>query len=480
MIGTTNRQTSLFYVVFGGEASLIKDDLLEPIDALLDDEALIELVREKLGQRRPQSARLGRKGIAPDRLLRLAVLKHIKQWSFRELEREVRCNLVYRRFTRFDHDRIPDFSNLSRAMAALGPETVEQIHARVVQIARLRSVAPGRRLRTDTTVVETNVHYPTDSTLLGDGIRVLQRSMKRIADECEKAAVKVVDHSRTAKRRIMEIHTAARALTDAGKAKMKDSYGRLLIVASGVVRQAESLGRKLAEGAIRITGDETRVVAAAMNLDHFVPLAKRVIEQTKARIFDGNTRFESKLLSLFETHTVAIRKGKAHKPTEFGRLVRLDEVEHGVVSNYSVADGNPADVTAFKPAVSQHVEIFGRAPEMATGDRGFFSAANEREAQNAGVKRVVLPGRGPLSKSRKAKQHERWFKRALKWRAGIESRIATLKHCFDMARIRYKGDGGFKRGVGWSVIAQNLASIARVERGRAKKGHGDVEHKRAA
>lgn len=481
MIGTTKHQASLFYIAFGGEASLIKDDLLEPLDALLEDQELIDMVREKLGQRRPQSKRLGRTGIAPDRLVRLAVLKHLKQWSFRELQREVRCNLVYRRFTRFDHERIPNFSNLSRAMAALGPETVEQIHARVVQIAHSRRVAPGRRLRTDTTVVETNIHYPTDSTLLGDAIRVLQRSAKRIAGECAPCSVQVVDHSRTAKRRIMEIHTAARSLTEAGKAKMKNSYGRLLSVARSVVRDAQALSDQVAKGALKIIGNEKRVLGAAMQLEHFVPLAKRVIEQTKARVFDGNVRFEGKVLSLFETHTVAIRKGKAHKPTEFGRLVRVDEVENGIVSHFVVTDGNPADVTGFKPAVSQHVEIFGRAPQLATGDRGFFSAANERQAQDAGVQRVVLPGRGPVSATRKKKQKERWFRRGLKWRAGIESRIATLKHCFDMARVKYKDDRGFKSGVGWSVIAHNLVSIARLQKAHAiKENKENAKHKAAA
>jgi IS5 family transposase len=177
---------------------------------------------------------------------------------------------------------------------------------------------------------------------------------------------------------------------------------------------------------------------------------------------------------------VAIRKGKAHKPTEFGRLVRLDEVENGIVSNFSVANGNPSDVTGFTPAVSQHVKTFGHAPRMATGDRGFFSAANEREAEAAGVNRVVLPGRGPLSEARKVKQKKRWFKRGLSWRSGIEARIAVLKHRFDMARVRYKGDAGFRRGVGWSVIAQNLAAIARVEKVRDRKGKSDAERNRAA
>src|SRR5436190_17408762 len=131
-----------------------------------------------------------------------------------------------------------------------------------------------------------------------------------------------------------------------------------------------------------------RVIVAEGQLRHFVPLAKRVVAQTKARVFGGDNHVDGKVLSLFEEHTQVIRKGKAHKPTEFGRLVRVDEVENGVVSNYEVSVGNPADAGGFVPAVSQHKKRFGRAPRMATGDRGFYSAANERQAMAEGVERV--------------------------------------------------------------------------------------------
>ena len=181
MIGTLTRQSALFYVNFSKQASLIKDDLLEPVDTLLEDPELIELTRESLAGRFPLSPRTGRVSIAPDRLLRSCVLKHIKGWSFRILEREIRSSLVYRRFTRFDDDSIPNYSTFSRNFSLLGDAFVEKIHARVVVQARDEKVATGRKLRTDTTVVESNIHYPTDSSLLADGIRVLTRSLKRIA-----------------------------------------------------------------------------------------------------------------------------------------------------------------------------------------------------------------------------------------------------------------------------------------------------------
>jgi transposase, IS5 family len=182
------------------------------------------------------------------------------------------------------------------------------------------------------------------------------------------------------------------------------------------------------------------------------------------------THFPNKVLSIFEEHTQIIRKGKAHKPTEFGRVVRIDEVENGVVSGYEIKDDNAADTQDWVPALTQHKETFGRAPEIATGDRGFYSAANERAASELGVKKVALPFRGKRSATRRKQEKQPWFRRALRWRAGIEGRIGTLKHRFDMERARYKGDTGFKRSVGWSVITNNLVSIARARVRRAADG----------
>jgi len=195
-------------------------------------------------------------------------------------------------------------------------------------------------------------------------------------------------------------------------------------------------------------------------------LVERVIAQTTARVWGGNRHVAGKVLSLFEPHTQVIRKGKAHKPNEFGRLVRLDEVEHGVVSGYHVLEGNPADTNSFLPALDHHQATFGHAPQMATADRGFFSAANEREAEARGVAKVALPARGPLSKTRAARQKARWFRRALRWRAGCEATISTLKHPFSMVRATYKGEPGFQRYVGWSVITKNLCAIARCQKTR--------------
>ena len=398
MIASTSHQAWLFYSPLARQAALLKDDLLDPVDQLLGDPALLDLVRQCLAKRSPRSTRTGRTGMAPDRLLRCCVMKHLKGWSFRDLERELRSNLVYRRFTHFDADTTPDFSVFSRSFALLSPAVTAEIHQRVLSLACEHGVAQGQKLRSDTTAVESNVHYPTDSSLLGDGIRVLSRSLQRIAHECKNGALAVVDHGRAVKHRLLEIGRAAKCLTEANQERMQDSYQKLLGLTRGVVRQTIEVVQRWTQGRLKVVGKPLRVETQIGQLRHFLPLVENVIRQTKERVLHGNSHGEEKVLSMFEPHTEVIRKGKAHKPNEFGRLVRIDEVENGIVSGYQVLTGNPADTKAWMPALQQHQAGFGRVPEMATADRGYFSAENEREAQALGVKKVALPARGRLSR----------------------------------------------------------------------------------
>jgi transposase, IS5 family len=234
------------------------------------------------------------------------------------------------------------------------------------------------------------------------------------------------------------------------------------------VRQSQQALERLKKGRLPVVGSKLAVFTQMAQLEHFLPLAQKVIRQTKQRVVLGKEAAE-KVLSLFEPHTQVIRKGKAHKPNEFGRLVRLDEVENGIVSGYEVVAGNQADTESWLPALEHHRDCFAKPPEMAAADRGFFSAQNEREAEAMGVKQVVLPGRGPLGEKRAKRQKERWFRRGLHFRAGCEATVAHLKHGFSMLRATYKGERGFKRYVGWSIISKNLFSIARYHEYQKRK-----------
>ena len=305
---------------------------------------------------------------------------------------------------------------------------------------------------------------------MADGIRVLTRGLKRISGACETGALKVVDHRRAAKRRVLEICRAAKTLSEAGRQKLNESYGKLIALTRGLTRQTTQVLAELKAGKLTARADMLlAVLQSEAQLRHFLPLTEKVIAQAQARIFEGQTHHPDKILSLFEEHTVVIRKGKAHKPNEFGRLVRIDEVENGIVSHYDIALNNMADQQQWKPALEGHQQIFDQAPHLATADRGFWSAANETLAEEMGVKRVVLPGRGRLSKQRATRQKERWFRRGQGWRAGIEARISTLKHRFGMFRAYYKGETGFERYIGSCVAAQNLVAIVRTKNAKLKQ-----------
>jgi IS5 family transposase len=279
-----------------------------------------------------------------------------------------------------------------------------------------------------------------------------------------------VNHQRSAKRRVLEICRAAKTQSEAGRQKLQESYGKLIALTGKLTRQTAGVLTEFKAGKLVAKADMLcAVLQAEAQLRHFLPLTRKVMAQAAARIFEGQNYHPDKILSLFEEHTVVIRKGKAHKPNEFGRLVRIDEVENGIVSCYDIAPNNMADQQQWKPALESHLRIFNQAPYLATGDRGFWSAANEALAQELGVKRTVLPGRGRLSRKRAAQQKERWFRRGQGWRAGIEARISTLKHRFGMARAFYKGQAGFERYVGSCVLAQNLVAIVRHKTLQAKE-----------
>ena len=463
MIGKTVRQASLFAFAFFKEAAAISDPVLDPVDPLLEDPALLTLSIQALASRSPGSNKVGRQGIAPDRLLRCVVLKHIKGWSYRQLHRELRASLLYRRFTRFYEDPIPDFSNLCRAFSLFGKQGTQQIHQRIVEQATEAALIAGQKLRTDTTAVETNIHHPTDSSLLADSLRVMSRYLQRIGQGCQESKLRMVNHARAAKYRVLEIGRAARTFTPAGQEQFKQSYKKLIGLTQAVRAQAAAVLKALEAGQLAARPEAfLKVLAAEAALKHYLPLVERVITQSQARIFQAQTRHPDKILSLFEPHSVVIRKGKAHKPNEFGRLVRIDEVEKGLVSNYAVALSNLCDQQQWVPALQAHVQLFGRAPRLAAADRGFWNSANEKAAASLGVEQVVLPGCGRLSASRAARQKQRWFRRGQGWRAGIEARLSTLKHCFGMQRALYKGEIGFERYVGWCIIAQNLVAMSRA------------------
>lgn len=444
------------------------DDLWEgwirKADQVLEDEQLVALVYEALVRRHPHSRTRGRPGTPAEVVLRMLLLKHRRNWSFQVLEWEVRANLVYRQFTRVGAGKVPDAKTLGRQAQALGPEVIQKMQGRMVDIARQNQIATGRRLRVDTTVVETNIHYPTDSSLLGDGVRVLTRVMHGITAVAGEVGTKLRDRSRSVKLRVVEIARASRSKSKQGRQRMQDLYGKLLEASGRVVAQAQQFAQEIADGIKRATDFKKQMALEGMKkeLETMLLLVKHVRQQARERVFGGNTHVEGKLTSVFETTTEIIRRGKASKPTEFGKMIKVQEAEGQIITDYEVYDHRPADSDLLVPAIKIHQQRFGRAPYLVVADAAFYSAGGEKAAHKLGVKRLSVPNRSTHSAERRKLQKKRWFKKGQKWRTGCEGRISVLKRRHGLNRCCYKGDRGMKRWVGLGVIADNLTNIARA------------------
>jgi IS5 family transposase len=341
---------------------------------------------------------------------------------------------------------------------------LKQIHERIVKIALDKGVIAGRRMRVDTTVVEANIHYPTDSTLLGDGVRVLTRTMKKITKIAGAIGTRLCDRSRSVKFRLLEIGRVARAKGAINRDKLKERYSQLLNTTSRVVGQAKRFSAEIVQGVKRAktTMKQLALEGLRHELDEMVPLVKQVMKQTRARIFHGNTRSEGKLVSLFEPSTEIIRKGKASKPTEFGKMVKLQEAENQIITAYEVYAERPSDSDLLIPAIDTHQALLGRVPRLVAADAAFYSARNEAAAKAKGVKRVCIPNRNTKSPERKREQKKRWFRNGQKWRTGCEGRVSVVKRRHGLSRCRYKGPDGMDRWVGFGVIGDNLINIGRA------------------
>jgi IS5 family transposase len=428
-------------------------------DRLLDDEELIDRVFKAQGKRHEYSATKGRAQTPAEMVLRLLLLKHVRNWSFDTLEREVKLNLAYRDFTRIGMGKVPDAKTLARIAQALGGEVIAELHRRLVEIAQEQGVIQGRKLRVDTTVVETNMHYPTDSSLLGDGARVLTRTMKKIETHAGKLKRKVRNRTRSISKRVIAIATASRHKGAEGEAKRKKQYGELLRYTRQILNDTK---RVMAEVEQMPAKRKSGLRGLCEHLTKMAGRVKQVVKQTKARVFGGITQLPGKIVSLFEPHSEIIRKGKASKPTEFGKMVQVQETENQIITHYDIFDRRPSDRDLLIGAVETHQRVLGRVPHLVTADAGYYSRAQEQAVEEQGVKWVAVPNRNTKSVERKKKEHSRWFKKAQRWRTGCEGRISVLKRRHGLSRCRYRGAEGMKRWVGLGVMADTLISMGNV------------------
>jgi IS5 family transposase len=278
----------------------------------------------------------------------------------------------------------------------------------------------------------------------------LGRTGRALAKEFE-------DATAAAKRTARQIGETLRQRTDQAKEAGRQAYGKLIKMTQQTVAHAQQALDHLAHRT------DTTAQRLAATLQTFIPRVEQVIDQTERRIFHAEAvPANEKVVSIFEPHTDIIKRGKENQPVEYGHKVWLNEVDGGIVSHYRVLEGNPPDSQQWEPSLQSHDRTFGHPPHQASGDRGVHSAPNERLATARGVKRVILPQPGHRSKARLRHERSRWFVQGRHWHAGVEGRISVLKRAHGLRRCLDHGWNGFKRWVGWGIIAGNLAVMGRT------------------
>jgi len=442
------------------------DPILKRMSDFLDDQPKIfERVRRDLqrGLKKPDT---GRTAMTPSQVLRSLILMRVKNWDYRELSERIADGYTLRRFTGFNSQRVPKHDAFNRAFNKLRPQTLQALNDLVLKAAVDLGLEDGKRLRVDTTVTETDIHHPTDNTLLWDVVRVLTRLIGRLGKVLPKGIDNFSNRTRCARRRMQEIQrmTARQRPT-----QQKGKYRQLIGITQQVVHNARGVLEKTKDQCAVDPVDDIIIGELRRKIDHYCQLGARVIDQSRRRVLEGEqVPTEEKIYSIFETHTDLIKRGKIQKPIEFGHKIFLAESAHGLITQYRVLEGNPPDHVHVKPSLERHQETFGWAPAWYSSDRGFFSDENIKACPQ--VKLVCIPQRGGKRTSqRQAFERSPEFKKGQRFRAGIEGRISVLFRGRGMKRCLAEGRDRFEVLVGAAVLTNNLMNIAHLLNQKQKR-----------
>jgi len=428
-------------------------ELREMSDFLDQLPEAVRLVHEDLccrGKRRIDPTK-GRDGLAAEQVLRIGLLKQLTGQSYEALAFSLVDSGTYRAFCRIGFDRKPmKKSRLQKNIKRVKAETWEAINKMVILKAKESGIEKGTKARTDCTVVETNIHHPNDSSLLGDCVRVLTRLMRNAK---EKFGLKFTNHRLRAKRRVLGISNAK------SMKKRMPLYRDLILVTEETVSDAKDIVEGLGSVCCETVVDGAIADGIAAELKHFIPLSERVLEQTKRRVLDGEmVPPTEKLFSIFEPHTDIIIKGA--RDIQYGHKVCLTTGASTLVTDVVIESGNPSDSVLAPKMIARHEELFSEVPQQAVFDGGFATRDNLDKLKQMGVKDVVFHKRRGIETDEMASS-KRVYKQLRAFRAGIEATISFLKRSFGFARCTWRSLDSFRAYTYSSVLACNLLVVAR-------------------
>jgi|SRR5438128_600743 len=444
------------------------DPLLKHISAYIDQHPqLIDAVNQRLKDGAKKS-RTGRPGLTAAQVLLSWILMRIKNWDYRELAERIRDGITLRLFTRFYSNPVPKHDAFNRGHNRLTPELIRSLNEHLVRAAVQEGLEDGDALRGDTTVVETDIHHPTDASLLWDMVRVITRHLTRLRKLVPHELPRYPKRTRAAKRRMQELQRMTASQRDH---QQLPKYRELIAITEEALKNARHAVEATTESKGRTLNNVLAIEVLRKQITEFCALGDRVVHQARRRVINNEqVPAAEKIYSIFEPHTALIKRGKTGKPIEFGHKIYLAETRIGLITQYWVLDGNPSDEDHVVKSIQSHKTMFGCAPILYANDRGAYSAENVKFCQEEGVDCVCVPQRGgKKTTEREALENSAEFKQGQRFRAGIEGRISVLFRGRGMKRCLAAGRRGLELLVGLAVLANNLLRIAALLLQKAKK-----------
>lgn len=417
------RQANLFEQFANPQFKVSED--YQIIDQVLSDENIIlELAKDF-----PNTV-TGRNRTPVEQTLRFLVLKHQRGLDYRSLERTLKVNLEDRWFCKVSGDNPPCFKTLQNQISQISEQAIKAINNRIMAEARKRKLTKGKKMRVDSTVTEANIHYPTDSSLIIDSIRKINKTLTKLNI--------IPKGYRSFKRKIRQQVNIIRTIGRRNKEVREKSIRAIVKMGKTVINKTKRFKRE--------SISQTRKIL------------EKIVEQTELVLQEQKPK--DRIVSIYDLDARPIVKGKANKSCEFGQEVQVQEDER-FITNWEI-NNRASDTDFFSRAIDKHKDLFDKPPNTVATDRGYWSPTNKDYAEDAGIKNVSMPKKGKLNNQEKEFQSTNQFKKAQRFRAGGEAKISLLKRKYKLDRCVYQGNAGMARWVGGGILACNLMTIVRL------------------
>ena len=408
---------------------------LERVNELLDNPAIVEPFIKRF------NVLMGRPCVPIETYVRLMYLKFRHQLGYETLVAEVSDSYAWRKFCGIGlNDRIPDSTTLIKLTHKYGEETIKELHNALIAGLKAKKLIRGRKIRMDTTVVEANVHYPTDASVLTDGIRRMYKQVSRI----EGSGLRLGRSYKKVKKLLFSISQHLRKRSNASQEKVRIINKKIIGIANAVISKVRN-----------VINNKTVVNEQTKNS---IRATASIIQQVAAQSLDrmDGIKPQERIVSIHDPDARPIVKGKMGKPVQFGRIAAIVQDDSGYITVAQTHQGNPADVNMTQQLVKEHQDVCSCKVKAIAADTGFSSDENIQALKSSGIKHVGIPARGrPMPEVRK-KQKQVWFKKLRAFRAGIEGVISFLKRSFGFGRSLLRGKTGTSLWVSWAVITANL------------------------